>query len=94
MKTIRRRKPDARWRITSCFRHPIDSKGARRASTSPDRERVVYCPGTLLWSARIDALTRSAMLKLSGKPLYREMTVRNVNTTTKLLALMERMQNR
>jgi uncharacterized protein (DUF1697 family) len=77
------------------LRYPIDSKDVLAGlDFKPDLERVVYFPGTLLWSARIDALTRSAMLKLSGKPLYREMTVRNVNTTTKLLALMERMQDR
>jgi uncharacterized protein (DUF1697 family) len=89
-------KPDARWRYNVMFlRHPIDSKDVLAGiDCKPDLERVVYVPGTLLWSARIDALTRSAMLKLSGKPLYREMTVRNVNTTTKLLALMERMQDR
>ena len=71
-------KPDARWRHNVIFpRHPIDSKDVLVGlDFKPDLERVVYCPGTLLWSARIDALTRSAMLKLAGKPLYREMTVR------------------
>jgi uncharacterized protein (DUF1697 family) len=89
-------KPDARWRYNVIFlRHPIDSKDVLVGlDFKPDLERVVYCPGTLLWSARIDALTRSAMLKLAGKPLYREMTVRNVNTTTKILALMDQMQDR
>jgi uncharacterized protein (DUF1697 family) len=40
-------------------------------------------------AAQISALGRTAILKLVGSPLYREMTVRNVNTTTELLQLME-----
>lgn len=56
-----------------------------------DIERVVYCPGTLLWSARLNELTRSAMLKLASRPMYKEMTVRNVNTTKKVFELMNQM---
>jgi len=89
-------KPDARWRYNVIFlRHRIDSKDLLDGlDFEPDLERVVYCPGTLLWSARLDFLTRSAMLKLGRTPLYQDMTVRNVNTTTKLLALMQRMLGR
>ena len=58
----------------------------------PDLERVVYCPGTLLWSARVSGLTRTAMLKLVRQPIYKDMTIRNVNTTTKILQLMQAMQ--
>jgi hypothetical protein len=35
---------------------------------------------------------RSAMMKLGKTPLYREMTVRNVNTTKAVLALMQAME--
>jgi uncharacterized protein (DUF1697 family) len=92
MRTIAKTwKPDPEWRRNVIFlRHTIDSEDVL-AGISPkhDIERVVYCPGTLLWAARREALTRSAMLKLSSKPTYREMTVRNVNTTR---AIAERMQ--
>ena len=88
-------KPDARWRYNVVFlRHTIDSPAILDGiALKPEIENVVYCPGTLLWSARVDALTRSAMLKLGSRPIYREMTVRNVNTTTKVCELMQRMEH-
>jgi uncharacterized protein (DUF1697 family) len=87
-------KPDARWRYNVIFlRHPIDSKRVvTGVAIKPDIERVVYCPGTLLWCARKDALTRTAMLKLASQPIYQDMTVRGVNTTTKIFELMKRMR--
>ena len=54
----------------------------------------MYCPGTLLWSARSSDVTRSAMLKLASKPIYQDMTVRNVNTTRKICELMQRMEKK
>lgn len=86
---------DPAWKYNVIFlRHTIDSKRVLDgADPKPEIERVVYCPGTLLWSARVDALTRTAMLKLGSTALYKEMTVRNVNTTTKLLSLMEHMES-
>ena len=86
-------KIDARWRYNVIFlRHEIDSdRVLAELKPRPDIERVVYCPGTLLWSARIDALTRTDMLKLAARGIYRQMTVRNVNTTTKVFQLLRRM---
>jgi len=83
---------DAAWRYNVIFlRHTIDSPDVLNGiDIRPDIEKVVYCPGTLLWSARADALTRTTMLKLASRPLYREMTVRNVNTTRKVFELMGR----
>ena len=87
-------KPDSAWRYNVIFlRHTVDSKRVLDGlEPKPELESVVYCPGALLWAARISDLTRTTMLKLASKPLYQEMTVRNVNTTTKILALMERME--
>ena len=94
MRTIEKTwKPASEWRRNVVFlRHTIDSEDVL-AGISPKRdiERVVYCPGTLLWAARREALTRSAMLKLSSKPAYREMTVRNVNTARAIAERMQRM---
>jgi uncharacterized protein (DUF1697 family) len=80
------------WRYNVIFlRHTIDSpKVLEGIELKPDIERVTYCPGTLLWSARVNAVTRTAMLKLIGRPIYKDMTVRNVNTTRNVFALMER----
>ncbi len=72
------------------LRPPIDAAGLiDELGPKPDIERVQYVPGALLWSADVATASRSAMLKLSGKAQYQEMTVRNLNTTRKLLELME-----
>jgi uncharacterized protein (DUF1697 family) len=88
--------PDPDWRYNVVFlRYTLDPNAVVKGiALDPDVERVVCCPGTLLWSARVSSITRSAMLKLSSRPVYQEMTVRNVNTTRKILELMDRMQPR
>lgn len=87
-------KIDDRWRYNVIFlRHEIDSNRVlEQLKPRADFEQVMYCPGTLLWSARIDALTRTDMLKLASRPIYQQMTVRNVNTTTKVFQLLRRME--
>ena len=84
---------DKEWKYNVIFlRHSIDSEkvleslGAKR-----EIEKVVYYPGTLLWSARISDLSRTTMLKLSSQKLFQDMTVRNTNTTRKLYELMKKM---
>ncbi len=54
----------------------------------PDLEEVTYIKGTLFWSAKLDTITKSDMLKLSTRKQYQKMTVRNQNTTRKILELM------
>lgn len=54
-----------------------------------DIEKLSYHDGVLYWSARKDALTRSTMIKLSTHKEYKDMTARNVNTTQKILAMMQ-----
>lgn len=54
----------------------------------PDIDTVIYVPGAILWSVGRDQVTRSGMQKLIGTKLYRQMTVRNVNTTRKIYELM------
>ena len=51
-------------------------------------EEVVYVKGTLLWAAQVASLTRSSMVKLSRRPEYKLMTVRNLTTTLKLHELV------
>ena len=84
---------DKEWKYNVIFlRHSIDSEkvleslGAKR-----EIEKVVYYPGTLLWSARISDMTRTTMFKLSSQKLFQDMTVRNTNTTRKLYELMKKM---
>jgi uncharacterized protein (DUF1697 family) len=74
------------------LRHTIDSKQVLDGlNVKPDIEEVVYCPGTLLWSARLNALTRTAMNKLPARAVYKDMTIRNLNTTRKVFELMDQM---
>jgi uncharacterized protein (DUF1697 family) len=83
-------KPVPGWKYNVMFlRRSIDSPRVLEGITlKPELERATYCPGTLLWSARLDGFSRTAMHKLVGHALYQEMTVRGVNTTRKILDLM------
>jgi uncharacterized protein (DUF1697 family) len=84
---------DKHWRYNVIFlRHAIDSKDILAAfNPKTDIEQITYVPGTLLWSARVKDLTRTTLLKLAGHKLFQDMTVRNLNTTRKLHALMQQM---
>jgi uncharacterized protein (DUF1697 family) len=50
-------------------------------------DELVTAPGALIWAIRRDALTRTG-LKLVGTPVYKQMTLRNLNTTLKLAELV------
>ena len=54
----------------------------------PELEDVFYASGAIVWRIDRKHVTRSGMSKLMGTPLYKEMTIRNCNTTRKLLQLM------
>lgn len=73
------------------LRHTIDSEEILKdVPVKEDIEEVIYRPGTLLWSAHVDALNRTNMLKLASRKMYQDMTVRNTNTTKKLCELMKK----
>ena len=61
----------------------------KQAQFKPEIEDVRYVRGAVIWRADRKNVTRSAYMKLVGTPLYKRMTVRNCNTTRKLLQLME-----
>jgi uncharacterized protein (DUF1697 family) len=84
---------DSEWKYNVIFlRHSIDSeKVLESLGPKPEIEKVVYYPGTLLWSARISDFSRTTMQKLSGQKVFQDMTVRNTNTTRKLYELMKNM---
>ena len=54
----------------------------------PGIDDVRYAPGAVIWSMERKNVTRSGMAKVVGTPIYRKMTIRNSNTTRKLLELM------
>lgn len=65
--------------------------GRKLARELPPREgvdEVVATKAAVIWATKRDALTRSGMQKLAGDPAYKDLTVRNLNTTLKLSELL------
>ena len=54
----------------------------------PEIDAVTPGKGALYYARRIEGITKSRLSKLAALPLYAHVTIRNWNTTTKLLALM------
>ncbi len=72
------------------LRHTIDNPSILEGlNPKPDIEELHYHPGVLFWSAKTSDLTKSNMIKLSSKSVYREMTIRIFNTLRKVYAMME-----
>ncbi|HEX7330440.1 MAG TPA: DUF1697 domain-containing protein [Pyrinomonadaceae bacterium] len=73
------------------LRHSIDSeKVLDELPVNSDIEEIVYRPGTLLWSLQASEATRSKFAKLASRKIYKDMTIRNLNTTRKLHDLMKK----
>jgi uncharacterized protein (DUF1697 family) len=60
----------------------------RELEPDPAVEEVKAINGAILWATKRDALNRSVMRKLIGGAAYKELTVRNLNTTLKLHELL------
>jgi uncharacterized protein (DUF1697 family) len=70
-------------------RRGTDAKAVvRELRPDPAVEQVKAIAGAILWATRRDALGRSVMRKLIGGAAYKELTVRNLNTTLKLHELL------
>lgn len=54
----------------------------------PELEHALYIEGALVWNIGREHVTRGGGIKLIKTDLYRNMTVRNINTVRKLDALM------
>jgi uncharacterized protein (DUF1697 family) len=87
------KRPDPEMRYNVLFlRHEIDSESILEdLAPKPDIEQIWYRPGVLYWSAHTSDLARTSMVKLSSKGIYKHVTVRNLNTTRKILELMDAM---
>jgi len=69
----------------------MDLEGGRRSSV-PAREgvdRVSAGPGVLYFSRLVRRAAESRLARVVSMPIYQSMTIRNWNTTTRLLELME-----
>ncbi len=70
---------------------PYDMKTAVSAvgELKPDIEAMVVGEGVLYQSMSRELFGRTTTGKLASSPIYKQMTVRNFNTATKLLKLLE-----
>lgn len=82
---------DSNWKHNVIFlSNAIDSKAIlEKLPTKEEIEKTSYSKGVLFWSAKMEKITQSNMLKLSTRKEYKEMTVRNINTTRKIFELMK-----
>jgi uncharacterized protein (DUF1697 family) len=60
----------------------------RGLQPDPAIEQVKAVDGAILWATTRDALNQSVMRKLIGGAAYKQLTVRNLNTTLKLNELL------
>jgi uncharacterized protein (DUF1697 family) len=79
--------PELRVTIAFLLRGNDARTIARGLSPKPGVDELVTAPGALIWAIRRDALTRTG-LKLVGTDPYKQMTLRNLNTTLKLAELL------
>jgi uncharacterized protein (DUF1697 family) len=59
-----------------------------RVTVKEGLDDVIYLPGALVWRVDRKVLTRSGMMRLTSEDLYKQMTIRNVNTVRKLADMM------
>ncbi len=55
-------------------------------------EHVRHAPGAFIWMVSRSDATRSRLTRMAGTPLYKQATVRNVNTARRLAAMVAEQQ--
>lgn len=82
-------KEPAKYRYDVIFvKPPLTTRAALpQVETTPGVDDVAAGKHALYFRRLIAKATKSKLAKIVGKPLYRDLTIRNWNTTTKLLAL-------
>jgi uncharacterized protein (DUF1697 family) len=68
------------------------AEALKSVRTKPGVDRVWAGDDVLYFSRLISRATQSQLARVVGTPVYQNMTIRNWNTTIKLLALMKAMQ--
>jgi len=75
------------------LKEPLTSGAALKSVTAkPGVDRVVAGEGVLYFSRLISKAAQSHLSRIVGTPAYKRMTIRNWNTTAKLLALMNQLR--
>jgi uncharacterized protein (DUF1697 family) len=82
--------PD-RYRYDVIFlKEPLTAaKAMKEVSTKDGVDTAAAGSGVIYFSRLTSKATSSHINRIVGKPVYKQMTIRNWNTTTKLLALLE-----
>ncbi|MBP2239492.1 uncharacterized protein (DUF1697 family) [Cytobacillus eiseniae] len=71
----------------------IDDESILKELVIKPIDTVKYVPGAILWSVDKENITKSGMTKIIGSKLYKQVTVRNVNTARKIYELMHGQNN-
>ena len=72
------------------LKEPLTVAEAMQSVTTKDGvDRAYAGDGVLYFSRLISRATQSHLTRIIGLPMYQSMTIRNWNTTTKLLSLMD-----
>jgi uncharacterized protein (DUF1697 family) len=97
MRTIVERAPEgfgaesAKFRYDVIFlKEPLTAKAAiESVPTKPGVDEAHAVTGVLYFSRLISKATRSRLNRIISSPIYPSVTIRNWNTTTKLLGMMD-----
>jgi uncharacterized protein (DUF1697 family) len=72
------------------LKEPLTAAGAMKSVTLKEGvDRADAGIGVIYFSRLISKVVQSHVARLASKPVYQNMTIRNWNTTTKLLRMME-----
>ncbi len=67
----------------------VDNKSVLDSLTiRPQIDNVMYTHGAIVWNVDRKDINKSGLLKIVGTPLYKLVTIRNINTLRKLNELM------
>ena len=85
-------KDPKRYRYDVIFlKEPLTAKAAMKdVPVNEAVDEVTAGPGALYYSRLVAKATQSRLNRVVALPIYKQMTIRNWNTTTRLLALMDR----
>jgi len=76
------------------LKEPITPKEAMKSVSTKEGVDNAYTGKNVLYFSRLlSRATQSRLSRIASMPVYQSMTIRNWNTTTKLLALMEKGNN-
>ena len=84
-----------KYHSDAIFLMDINSSQAMSVFSPKKGIDMIWPKNGIIYSQRLSShLTKSRLNKIVGTPLYRNMTIRNWNTTTKLLKILKNFENR